>query len=484
MTSSPRSRHPHVPDQAVYWGLIVLLVWAPIPFGSLRAWSIGILFIGCLTLSLACLWAWRRQMNLLLARVYLFRLPIALMTVFTAYVWLQATPLPTALVTALSPASVIDPQAAFSTLSVDPYETRIIGMLASTLALAFVLTLLTVRSRERLDQLASALVFSGVTQAIVGAALFSVQAKYQLFFTDALHDRMYGTFRYHNTMAAYMCMALSLGIGQMLARLGKEDTTIRARNWKGRVTTAMEFVLSPTMRLRLLLIVMVIALVLTRSRMGNSAFFASMLVVGLFTIVVARKTAPQTIALIVSLIIIDILVVGTGVGLEKVVQRIQDTELREVGAGKAESVEARTAAARMSLPILRDYPVTGSGGGSFYSVFMTYREPDYGYTYMHHTHNDFVELATDYGAVGLTLMGALVFFSARTVFWILANRRSRTPWGAAFGVAMAMVALFIHSTVDFNLQIPAIALTITVILAIGWCARHVPSGREEREESA
>jgi hypothetical protein len=41
---------------------------------------------------------------------------------------------------------------------------------------------------------------------------------------------------------------------------------------------------------------------------------------------------------------------------------------------------------------------------------------------------------------------------------------------------MAMVALLIHSTVDFNLQIPANALTIVVVLAMGWIAKFLPSG--------
>jgi hypothetical protein len=71
------------------------------------------------------------------------------------------------------------------------------------------------------------------------------------------------------------------------------------------------------MRLRLLLIIMVIGLVLTRSRMGNSAFFAAMLIVGAMAIVLARKTAPQTIVLIASLVIIDVLVIGTWVGSGK-----------------------------------------------------------------------------------------------------------------------------------------------------------------------
>ena len=59
----------------------------------------------------------------------------------------------------------------------------------------------------------------------------------------------------------------------------------------------------------------------------------------------------------------------------------------------------------------------------------------------------------------------------------MATRRSPLPWGIAFGVTMSMVALAIHSTVDFNLQIPSNALTMVVILSMGWVARVMPHSR-------
>ena len=46
---------------------------------------------------------------------------------------------------------------------------------------------------------------------------------------------------------------------------------------------------------------------------------------------------------------------------------------------------------------------------------------------------------------------------------------------------MSIVALLVHSSVDFNLQIPANALTMVVILAMGWVAARLPTaGRRTR----
>jgi O-antigen ligase len=207
--------------------------------------------------------------------------------------------------------------------------------------------------------------------------------------------------------------------------------------------------------------------------MGNAAFFSAMLLVGLVAIVLARRTAPTTIGLITSLIIIDMLVVGGWVGLEKVVQRVQETAMTTEAGGLEESVEARTEAGRMALGLVQDFPLVGTGGGSFYSSFLRYRSPRTGY--IDHAHNDFVEVASDFGLPGLAILGSLVALTLWTALRILAKRKSDLPRGVAFGVAMSIVALLIHSAVDFNLQIPANALTIVIILAMAWIARELPS---------
>jgi len=54
------------------------------------------------------------------------------------------------------------------------------------------------------------------------------------------------------------------------------------------------------------------------------------------------------------------------------------------------------------------------------------------------------------------------------------RRRNPLCRGIAFSVVMAIIALLIHSTVEFNLQIPANAATFMVILALGWVAAFLP----------
>ena len=470
-----------VNDRWVFTGLLLLMVLAPLPVGSNRLWAAGIL-IGLAAMLLAgTVVVWRGHLQLAQHRLYGFRLPLALLFSMVGLAWLQNIPMPADWVELISPVAAAAQGGAerSMTFSVDVFQSQYMAALAFAYLCVFLVAVLCVRTGSRLDTLAQVLVWSGVLQAVVGAVLFSVKAEYRLFFVDFVHVRMIGTYTYHNSLAGYLCMCLSIGVGLMLARLG--DSTPKAPTWQAKLRAAIEFTLSPKMRLRLLLVVMVIALVLTRSRMGNAAFFVAMLVVGAVGVVLARKTAPKTIALIASLIIIDVLVVGTGIGLEKVVERLQDTELTIAAGGRAESVEARSETARLALALVKDYPLVGSGGGSFYNVFLSYHAARNTYVHWDHTHNDYVEIASDFGLLGLGILGALVLATTVTVFKAMARRKSVLPWGIAFGVAMAIVALLVHSMVDFNLQIPANAMTVVVIVAMGWIASELPSKKSRKK---
>jgi len=77
------------------------------------------------------------------------------------------------------------------------------------------------------------------------------------------------------------------------------------------------------MRLRLYLVMMVIALVLTHSRMGNVAFFFSLLIAGIIGLLLSRRAPRSTVILLTSLIIIDMFIVGAWFGIDKVAQRLE-----------------------------------------------------------------------------------------------------------------------------------------------------------------
>jgi hypothetical protein len=49
---------------------------------------------------------------------------------------------------------------------------------------------------------------------------------------------------------------------------------------------------------------------------------------------------------------------------------------------------------------------------------------------------------------------------------------------------MGIIALMIHSAVDFSLQIPAIALTFMLVLALAWISLHHDRAGSRPQRSA
>ena len=128
--------------------------------------------------------------------------------------------------------------------------------------------------------------------------------------------------------------------------------------------------------------------------------------------------------------------------------------------------------ARLSLPLVADYRWFGSGGGTYYVAFPKYRSPELTFTF-DYTHNDYVQFMVETGLIGTALVGLLVLWTFIIALCTQYVRRDALSRGVAFGVTMGIISLMIHSWVDFNLQIPANALTFVTLLALGWVAWSV-----------
>jgi O-antigen ligase len=196
--------------------------------------------------------------------------------------------------------------------------------------------------------------------------------------------------------------------------------------------------------------------------MGNISFFASLLAAGAISLAFSKRATRSMVVLIASLVVIDIFVVGTYFGVERVVERIGETRLE---------TEDRDEIAQSALKLWRDFPVFGSGLGSFHAVIPLYWGDIPGAPYTH-AHNDYLQFGSEVGAAGVVLLGAMLLASLLAALRAQQTRTDPLMRGISFGSLMAMVALMIHSAVDFNLQIPAIALTFMLVLALAWISLH------------
>ena len=73
--------------------------------------------------------------------------------------------------------------------------------------------------------------------------------------------------------------------------------------------------------------------------------------------------------------------------------------------------EIRTQMWSDTLKIIKDFPVFGSGFGTFSSIFTKYRTYDWDGRFLRYAHCDYLQLVSETGIIGLlVIMGFLIYF--------------------------------------------------------------------------
>ncbi len=329
----------------------------------------------------------------------------------------------------------------------------------------FCLTLLLITNEQRFKWLVVTLLIAGTFQAIYGTLMTVTGTDYIWNYQKPIPSRAAtGTFVNRNHLAGYLEMTLALGLGLMIANLGEG----RSRTWRQFFRSWAQTLLGPKVRIRGCLILMVIGLILTRSRMGNTAFFVGMGIAGMIGLFVFRKSQTGVVALFVSILVIDILLLGTFFGLEELQQRLEQTSVEQ---------EQRFTAVLLSIGLVQMAPWLGHGLGTFYAVFPQVRNHEV-WLFFDHVHSDLVEFPLEVGVVGMVPLVALFCLAFYMALRVQLTRHNRFYRAMGFSVTMAMISIGLHSSTDFNLQIFANAATFVCIMAMPWLAMYLPSRRK------
>ncbi len=447
-------------DRFLFHAFLGLLLWMPLPFGSNVAWASSLMQAGVFLV--AGLWLvqyYRGKVSL--SQPFLRAWPVTACLLATL-VWIivQALPLPAGVLGLLSPQAfeIHRSTHSYPSLSLDVYATRQAALQTLAYLLFFCLTLLLVNNELRIRRMALAIILGGVFQAAYGSLMMLSGLGYG-FFIHTQSGVATGTFINRNHLAGYLEMCLAVGIGLMLSELSSTSSA----GWRDSARRLLRTLLGNRARVRLALVVMVTGLVLTRSRMGNVAFAASLTGVGAFYLLAVRKLSGRTIAFFASLLVIDLLVVDNFFGIEKLAERFQQTSVDSAG---------RVNTDRDAMAMLRDFPLTGTGAGSFAAVYPMYTSAIVVTNFTRYAEDDYLQFACEFGVAFTAVLGAAVLASLWTAIRAQLKRHDPLLQGMGFAAAMSIVALLIHSAVDFNLQIPSNAAMFVVMLALGWVCRY------------
>jgi O-antigen ligase len=494
-------RFVHHLDRLIDAALLAVLIFTPLAFGSVEPWAqaIGQGMIWTLFAGWCVKAAWTPQMPAERKRYWTgLEGPILL---FTLVLVLQLVPLPPKLVQLVSPntAKILeqslpgyaqpgeanfsdlpnwlqsDPEAMAGDVEVLPPDaTRLEGAIdAAALDVAYdrwrPLSLTPGKTKRALaiflahaalfwvafhqiERKRGATRFAYVLTALVGllagiGILQSLTADGKLYWwRGGGPHQSFGPFVNANNFAGWMEMALPLAAGVTWALLSRSR-----RRAGGTSAVALLFGFATILGLA--------AFVLSMSRGGFLSLLGALLIATL-VYAVTRRLSGRALAIGLVPILLAIGLAGW-IDLSGLAERY--STLADVQEER--SFTTRVDFSKRALTMATDFPLFGSGFGSFREAHYLY-SPGTSSQELARAHNDYAQLAAECGFIGLAAMlwaGWLIL--RRGVIATLLRRRSAALY-VVRGAAIGVTALMLHSFVDFNLQIYSNSLLFVFLAAI------------------
>lgn len=435
----------------ILWVLIALIVFLPIPFAGVLPWTwsamcllIGLLLvIWGLSIFLGAKRPWHPPATVLIASC-LFILAIVWALFQTIGVTPPALhhPLWQTGTGALGITNA-------GTISLDPAASRESALRILTYGAIFWLTLQISRNRTHAITLLFCIGIAVALNALYGLFVQVSGSKTILWYhISGGAGRLTGTFVNRNSFATYVGFAMVCTTGLLWHRLQSAVRGVTAPTERRRLLAAQ--LLERNGALLLGWFVLAVALLLTQSRAGVGATAIALLV--LVFAMGSRSMRPvksRIIPILIMTVAIVLIFRLSGEGL--------DVRLTDTGLNWLQRMETYDTVLRA----VGDAPHTGTGLGTFESVFRFYGtvSPT---KVLAKAHNDYLELALELGVPAMIIfISALALAGLQIAAGVV--RRSRDFMYPCIG-SSAIVLIGIHSLVDFSLQIPAVALSFSILL--------------------
>jgi hypothetical protein len=442
-------------NRLVFIGLMMLVVLCPLPLGSNREWSWSLCALVSALLAVAWVSAnfWRREV----CRRHWHPWSLALFLMVCLWALLQIAP--------WMPESWKHPLWGMTgdalgrdlpgSISLAAEDTWTALLRLQSYALVFVLAYLLGADRGRAQAAFGWLALAGLVYALFAlSAYWSGHDPVWLFGGKVLAQDVHGTFINRNHFATWQGLTILCVVAYFYQRMSRPAVKPYAVP-QNRDADVEEFILRAWQPLTALLL-MVTALVLTHSRGGFSAALAGTLV--LLLLLDRRAPGRRTLSrvtVIAALIVASIAFYLTSAAL---LDRIDRTDIS--------SEERLTVFANVNRGIAAN-PALGFGYGTFADSFRLYdRNEDL--VHYDRAHNTWLENAFELG-----LPAALALFLAIAGLALTCLRgvhRRRRDWVFPATGAAASVLVGVHATVDFSLQIPAVAFLYACIMGVA-CAQ-------------
>jgi O-antigen ligase len=448
--------------------LIFLFIFTPIAFGSLELWAISLTELGIL---LIIIFFVIQNFFLKDHPIHPFthlriNLMILLLSLFLILILFQIIPLPSGMLKIISPKTYelrqslgLESSTSNFQLSFVPFLTRIEFFKWLTLA-GFFLFLLSWRlsNRPLMNQLIPVIMLVGIAESLYGMFEF-FSGHGHILHLDLSISYVYGTFINRNNFAGYLEMVIPLSMGYLFSR----ETLQRSpfMGWRNRLSSLD----GKALLIAFGIMVMILGLLFSSSRMGILSLLLSF---SLLSLLFRDRQKKKRYSKTSVLILVLALLWAAWIGLDAVISRFFST---------SETLEERWSYWMDTFQIFKDFPLFGSGLGTFVQIYPMYRSIPMQVS-LAHAENDYLELVSEVGLIGVGLL--LILFSFllyKGVSGIRSLSPSQSERYIGMGGLVSVLALMFHSVIERNIQVPANALLYTFI----WALILKISIRESRE---
>lgn len=310
------------------------------------------------------------------------------------------------------------------------------------------------RARKMLDAIIAIGAFYALYAFILGLL---GKEQYSLFYLlPPRGSDLSGPFVLHNSFATFEGLA-AIAAATRLFELAK-GKIIASRGPRRWALTALKFIFGSGFAILIATILTVSALLASASRAGFFSTLCAFLAIALFVVFDPKRRTSRRWVLVGAGAALSLLIVLIWISGDTLNSRYEDL----INSGNVDAIRLAlwSAAQRM----ITNSPLLGLGLGTFQDAYPLYATKIFAYI-MDKAHCDYLEFAAGLGLPAALCWWTAILFSAAKMGRAILNRRKGRIYPLVGLGATILVAL--HSSVDFSLQIPAVALTYSAILGVG-----------------
>lgn len=430
-------------DQIISLGLILILIFTALAFGTVEPWSLALFELSILILLL--LWMVKAAVD------------GQLVVLLPSVAWPLLALLGLGVVQSLV---ISGPDGQTHSLSLDVEATRLTVLTLLCVISALLLFINFLARTDQVEKVGHFLVFYGLLFSVFGLAqhfswngkfFWTVEPTYPL-------SAPFGSFVNHSHFAGYVEMMTPFPLAMILFKSVRKE----ARFFYG-----------------FAVIVMGVATVISLSRGGMVSLFAGLLFVLVSSLLALtsrpghlRQTSHRPIAALASRVgvggFVLLMIIGGifWVGADPVIERVAITKLSgEAGHGEQTLYSSRGFIWQDTWKMITAYPLTGVGLGAYTTIYPQYSRRDSGTLIIAQSHNDYLQILADAGVVGGVLALWFIGLLARSFVSGVQHPDPRLA-ALAMGAGGGIFAMLVHSVFDFNLQLPSNELMFLLLAAI------------------